>query len=164
MAFTTEEKEDRNIQPTDLFSEYKTSSRNIKYGKCQPWCLKIESSGRILIVRYLKNVFKQKPVFLHQLSLSCPLSKAKQDKISNIQSFLSSFSLLKNKPKQQATPKICVQEMRPNNFLFVVCFLFRGPQAYFTWFPFQGRTQLSERQWDQSNRLILLGQTFIKCS
>lgn len=160
MAFTREEKEDRNIQPTDLFSEYKTSSRNIKYGKCQPWCLKIESSRRILIVRYLKNVFKQKPVFLHQLSLSCPLSKAKQDKISNIQSFLSSFSLLKNKPKQQATPKICVQEMRPNNFLFVVCFLFRGPTGLFHLVPFPRANSTEWKAMRSKQQINTLGANF----
>jgi len=154
-----EEKKDRNIQPTDIFSEYKTSSRNIKYGKCQPWCLKIESR-RILIVRYLKNVFKQKPVFLHQLSLSCPLSKAKQDKISNIQSFLSFFSLLKNKPKQQATPKIYVQEMRPNNFLSVVCFLSRGPRGLFHLVPFS-RANSAERKAMRSKQWInILGANF----
>ena len=164
MPFHNGGKKDRNIQPTDLFSEYKTSSRNIKYGKCQPWCLEIESrSRRILIVRYLKNVFKQKPVFLHQLSQYCPLSKAKQDKISNIQSFLSSFSLLNNKPKQQAAPKICVQEMRPNNFLFVVFPLQRAHRPISLGSFSKGNSTewkaLRSKQW-----LILLGQTFIKCS
>lgn len=68
------------------------------------WRLKAEVEE--LIVRVFEKCIQAKPVFLHQLSLYCPLSKAKQDKISNIQSFLSPFSLLNNKPKQQAAPKI----------------------------------------------------------
>lgn len=129
-TFSQRRKKDRNIQPSDLFSEYKTSQEHKiwEVSAMMLWRLKAEVEES-LIVRYLKNVFKQSLCF----SINSPCtalfkSKTRQDFKYSI--LLSSFSLLNNKPKQQAAPKIRVQEMRPNNFLFVV-FPSRGPTGLF---------------------------------
>lgn len=133
-------KKGRNIQLTHLFSEYKTSSRNIKYGKCQPWCLKIESrSRRILIVRHLKNgVFGRSLCFC--ISSPCPASFKSKTRV-DFKYPVPLIILLHTKNPKRQPQRFVFKKWELTTYLYFVSFTqdLTGLLVVSLSFPFKGK-------------------------